>query len=188
VLRNGSNRKEKLAPLQILSWVWLFAIAAGLLGFASSANAAITLDNTANGTGGGSFLSFNHTIGAGPNRLLVVSVAVDAGLPNSDVITMTYNGIPMTQAIEHWAPPTGAVTSTEIWYLLDANLPPPGLYPIDITTSGSASEIRAGSISVFGAAQQPPEATAFADDLQAGYPALQPFDHHSAFCKRQRQR
>ena len=161
---NGTNRKESVARVNVLGAAWLFAMAAGLLGLASSAEAAIAVDSTNGSTGGGSFLSFSHTVGAGPNRLLVVSVAVDASLPNSDVITMTYNGVSMTQAIEHWAPPSGAVTSTEIWYMLDSDLPLPGSYTIAITTSGNTSEIRAGSVSVFGAAQQGPEATAFADD------------------------
>ena len=158
------NRKKKVARVRVLGVAFLFAMAAGFLGFAASAEAAITIDSTNGSTGGGSFLSFSHTIGAGPNRLLVVSVAVDASLPNSDVIAMTYNGVSMTQAIEHWAPPTGSVTSTEIWYMLDSDLPLAGSYTIAITTSGNTSEIRAGSVSVFGAAQQGPEATAFADD------------------------
>ena len=165
---NRADRENKRAAhVNLLGAACLVGITAGFLMLTASADAAIAPDSTGGSTGGGSFLSFSHTIGAGPNRLLVVSVAIDASLPNSDVSVMTYNGVSMTEAIENWEPPTGSVTSTEIWYMLDSDLPVTGSYTIAITASGNTSEIRAGSISVFGAAQRPPEATAFADDNTA---------------------
>jgi hypothetical protein len=139
-----------------------------------SAGGGITYDNaSSDNSSGDSTLTFNHTIGSGCNRLLVVCIAAEDDSPDADVVTVTYNGVAMTPAVQH-SPSTISQMQTEIWYMLDASLPAAGTYPVFIECpdmSGS-SNIAAGAISVSGAKQQGAEATAVNDDDGNGDSAI----------------
>ena len=63
--------------------------------------------------------------------LLVVCIAVEESTPDSDVVTVTYNGSALTQAVEHRTP-TSTEMNCEIWYMLEADLPAAGTYTVFI--------------------------------------------------------
>jgi hypothetical protein len=129
-----------------------------------SAGGGITFDNASSDNSSGvSDLTFDHTIGSGCNRLLVVCIAAEEDSPDADVVTVTYNGVALTQAVEH-SPSTSTQMQTEIWYMLEANLPAAGTYSVYIECPSLNGNIVAGAISVSGVKQEGPEATAVNDD------------------------
>lgn len=73
--------------------------------------------------------SFNHTIGAGVNRLLVVGVAM-LSVAGSSVSSITFGGVALTK-IRHDASVSGAIR-TELWYLTN---PASGTASIAVTLS-----------------------------------------------------
>jgi hypothetical protein len=94
-----------------------------------------------------------HTIGSGNNRLLVVCY----GQENDNTITsMTYNGVNMTK-IHRESHYSGTYNVTEMWYMLDADMPSSaGTYDVAMTvTAGNGPGIAV--LSFEGVAQQPPE-------------------------------
>ena len=115
-------------------------------------------------------LSWVHTLGAGNNRLLVVGIGVEGTFPTqADVTGVTYNGVALTKAVDHDV----GIQNTEIWYLLEADLPAAGSYTVQVTTAGAPISINAGGISVTGAAQSGPEAANSNDDGQIGSLTIQ---------------
>ena len=80
-----------------------------------------------NKVGSGTTNSWNHTIGSGSNRILMVAVS-----SGSSVTGVTYNGIALTElkSIVYNTPYTFSV-----WYLLN---PPSGTYACTITIGASA--------------------------------------------------
>ncbi|MFQ5553113.1 MAG: DUF2341 domain-containing protein [Thermoplasmata archaeon] len=127
---------------------------------------SIVLDTVSSDNTTSSPLTFSHTIGGGSHRLLVVLIGVEAPLGNSSISDVAYDGVSMTLAVQNL---TGTTYDqrTAVYYLFDADLPPAGTYTVSVTAS-LAENIQAGAISVTGAAQQAPEATANSGDGQAG--------------------
>jgi hypothetical protein len=135
-----------------------------------SAGGGITYDNASSDSSSGvSDLTFDHTIGSGCDRLLVVCIAAEEDSPGADVVTVTYNGVALTQAVEH-SPAGSTQMQTEIWYMLESSLPAAGTYSVYIECPGmsGSANIAAGATSVIGVKQQAPEATAVNDDGGAG--------------------
>jgi hypothetical protein len=91
------------------------------------------------GTGTTSPLSFSHTLVAGSNRLVVVSVGIENGA-NYDVTSVTYGGNTMIKAVDGATGTTGFIMLVEIWYILEANLPSNGAQTVVITGSGTETE------------------------------------------------
>ncbi len=138
-----------------------------------NAPAAIELDSISGGTNTATPLTFSHTIGSGSNRLLVVSIASEGWAAGSyDVTAVTYDTISLTKAVENTVG-SSAFMNTEIWYLLDADLPSAGTYTVSVAVSGTPQEINAGAVSVTGAAQRAPEAIAASDDNENGAGSIQ---------------
>jgi hypothetical protein len=125
----------------------------------------VVLDATSTGTGadGDSVVTWNHTVGSGANRLLVVAAAAEdwPGTPLA-VQSVTYNGVALTRAISRQIPDFSIGTDiAELWYMLDAQLPSAGTYQVrislaDTTTLGLAG----GALSFTNAKQAAPEDTA----------------------------
>jgi prepilin-type N-terminal cleavage/methylation domain-containing protein len=96
-----------------------------------------------------------HTInsGSGNNRLLVVCYGQEG---NSTITAMTYNGVPLT-SIHREHNPDGAENVTEMWYMLDKDMPAAsGTYNLALTvTGGNGPGIVV--LSFTGVAQQAPE-------------------------------
>jgi prepilin-type N-terminal cleavage/methylation domain-containing protein len=131
---------------------------------------SISFDAASSSYSTASPLSWSHAIDSGSNRLLVVSIGVEGSFPtDSDVTGVTYDGVTLTKAVDHYV----GIQNTEIWYLLEAGLPAAGSYTLQVTIAGNPTSINAGAISVSGAAQSSPEATASNDDGQSGSSTIQ---------------
>jgi hypothetical protein len=145
---------------------------AAALCVAGMARADMVFDASSQAGATATTINLNHTIGGGADRLLVVCVAVEGTTGNADLTAPpTYDGTAMTKAIDR----TGGTSydmNTEIWYLLDAQLPPAGTYQVTVQAAG-ADDISVIATSVSGAAQQGPEATAGSDDGQTGQSTIQ---------------
>jgi len=116
----------------------------------------------AESTAAGTSLAWDHTLGAGDNRILIVCVGVEdteqADLVISDV---TYNGTAMTHVSgSSGRAGTSFLAWTDIYYLLDAGLPGAGTYQVEVTTVGETADIEAAAISITGGAQEAPETAA----------------------------
>ena len=97
--------------------------AAGLLGLPGLAQAAIQLDSTSSAAtaGASKTLTFDHTIGSGSRRLLVVLVTTQGG--NQDQPdAVTYNGASMLHVATISQGGNPRIWAS-MWYLLDASLP-----------------------------------------------------------------
>lgn len=81
------------------------------------------------------------TIGGENNRILVVGVSVydSTASADADVTDVQFNGVSMTPGPEITAS-AGTHMRTEIWYMLEANLPVAGMYDFDVTTAGVTDE------------------------------------------------
>ncbi len=122
----------------------------------------IAFDNasSAQNSSGTSTLSFSHTIGSDPNRLLVVGLAAeDQSVTDLVVSSVTYNAVPMNPV-----PGSGSTAGsdyrikTDLYYLLDTALPPAGTYTVAVSYAGPIDNINAGAISLGYVARQQPEA------------------------------
>ncbi|MHC4625191.1 MAG: PASTA domain-containing protein, partial [Planctomycetota bacterium] len=102
-------------------------------------------------------LSWQHAIGAGNNRLLVVGLACEDGSePNSAVASVTYNGVSMTEVAGSSVRVDGI--QADLYYLLDANLPSAGNYTVLVTYNGNVDNRVGGAISLENVEQQAAEA------------------------------
>jgi hypothetical protein len=90
-----------------------------------SAAASVTSDKaTVNGYSAmGASVTFNHSVGTGPNRYLVVAVAPAFGTP---VETVTFGGVPLAFIVGRTSP-AGANNGTrvELWGLQNPKAGPP---------------------------------------------------------------
>jgi len=118
----------------------------------------IGTDTSATGTA--LTLSFSHTLVAGSDRLVVVSVGIENG-NTIDVDSVTYGGQTCTKAIDHITGASGFRFLAEIWYILDADLPSDDSQTVAITCSGTVSQLEVnGFCSEYtGVTQGAPEAT-----------------------------
>jgi prepilin-type N-terminal cleavage/methylation domain-containing protein len=121
----------------------------------------ITLDNVSSATPCGSCSSrtFSHSIGSGTNRLLVVGVSIENDPTGPAVSSITYNGQTLTKIDSVEVSSDGTMGRTELWYLLEADLPGSGSYNVVVTLSQSTNELAVGAISLTDVAQQAPEAS-----------------------------
>ena len=142
---------------------WL-RVAAVLLLLPTFAYAAAELDGASAqaSTHSGRSLRWTHTLGGGANRVLVVGVTTVDQQPLAPDATVTFNGIPV-QPVPGGVAVTDddkGVLRTELFYLLDAALPPAGTYEVAVELGRTVSEIGGGSSSLSGLAQAAPEAVA----------------------------
>lgn len=143
------------------SWLRLAAV---LLFLPTFAHAAAEHDGAAAqaSTHSGRSLRWSHTLGGGPNRVLVVGVTTVDNQPLAPLATATFNGTPL-QPVPGGVAVTGddkGVLRTELFYLLDAALPPAGTYEVAVELERTVNEIAGGSSSLSGLAQAAPEAVA----------------------------
>lgn len=119
---------------------------------------AIAHDATSSTTNDGSAsYSFNHTVGAGSNRYLLVFTTEETSNDFAEITGITYNGVALTRATGQTM--TGANEGTiEAWYLLN---PDTGTNSVAVTWNaipGTGSAVIATSYT--GVDQSAPEATA----------------------------
>ena len=102
-------------------------------------------------------VTWNHTVGTGGNRILVVGLALeDSSLSDLVVNSVTYNGVAMSHVPGSDNTVTGYV-KTDLWYLLN---PPTGTYQVLVTFAGKVRSKICGSVSLSNVAQQAPAAVA----------------------------
>jgi hypothetical protein len=108
--------------------------------------------------------AYTHSIGGEADRILIVTVSAYSWVDgNWDVTGVTYDGVPMTKAVEHFIKETPGLdlwTNHEIWYMLEADLPAAGMHLVAVTMGGPSGFAISSATSISGAAQQGPEATA----------------------------
>lgn len=98
-------------------------------------------------------ITWPHTIGAGNNRKLIVGVATEENNTSlsEDVISVTYNGVPLTFATQVRRFESGEAEQVEIWYMDEADLPPSiGTRIVPITTVDTTRTIAFGSVQPVG--------------------------------------
>ncbi|TYO97131.1 putative CxxxxCH...CXXCH cytochrome family protein [Geothermobacter ehrlichii] len=114
---------------------------------------AVTFDAQSNlyQPAGGATMTWQHTIGGGTDRLLLVGVAFDDR--NGETVTsVTYNGIALTQLRADNTATSNA--RTELWYLKDASLPAAGTYDVVVTLStASGKPLYGGALTYSGVDQ-----------------------------------
>ena len=117
-------------------------------------------------------VTWNHTVAAGDNRILIVVWTDDQS--DATVSGITYNSVALTKAV------TGAQdqTITEIWYLLN---PATGSNEISISLNSSSDNYSAGAVDFHGVKQQAPTATANDNDTSTATisVSLTPTDNNS---------
>jgi lysophospholipase L1-like esterase len=124
-------------------------------------DAASSASSSSNGT----TLIWQHTIGNNDNRILVVGVAGEDNDTSSDLVisSVKYDDVNMAlvEGSGEIVSSVGTYMKTELYYLLDANLPLlPGDYNVIVTYSGDVSKRCAGAISLANVEQQAREAVA----------------------------
>ncbi len=116
-----------------------------------------------------SVLGWSHTIGDGNDRVLVVGVvAEDSNSADLVVDSVTYNGI-YTNPVPGSSSAAGGTNlmATELYYMLDGNLPAAGTYTVEVSYTGAVNDITAGAISLFNVRQQAAEVVAAGADPNA---------------------
>ena len=108
----------------------------------AGSGAGINFDVCSSNTATLSPLAFSHTIGGEDDRLLVVGIGIE-GTSSPDVTAVTYNGVALTKAIDVQVGST-TITLSELWYMLETDLPSTGSYMVSISASGSITDIDAG--------------------------------------------
>jgi lysophospholipase L1-like esterase len=112
----------------------------------------------------GNTLSWQHTIGGDSKRILVVGVAGEDDDVNDLVISsVEYNDVNMAlvEGSSETVSSAGYYMKTELYYLLDANLPSSsGSYTITVIYNGDVSARCGGAISMVNVEQQDREAVA----------------------------
>jgi len=126
----------------------------------ASPNSIAKAGTDTSGTGTALTLSFSHTLVAGSDRLVVVSIAIENG-DTIDVSSVTYGGVAMIKAIDWITGTSGFRYLCEIWYILEADLPSDGSNTVLITASGTASSLEHNGYCAeyTGVEQVAPEAT-----------------------------
>ncbi len=106
----------------------------------------------------GTTLGWTHTLEAGTDRMLLVGVGLEGPINQTTVVNVSYGGVNLIRA---GTQASANFQLVEAWYLLDADMPAPGDYQVDVTTSGTEIlEINAGAMTVFGITQGPPASVA----------------------------
>ncbi len=139
--RGGARRRTSRLAVPVL--LALLAILA-----ARPAVGAILVDSVSSAQGNATTnLTWSHTVGAGPDRALVVGVSNSS---NSQVRRVTYGGTPLTLIVSRVG--GGGNTRVSLWILV---APPSGPADVAVTLNG-AEDIAAGAVSFTGVEQGTP--------------------------------
>jgi Glycosyl hydrolases family 28/MBG domain (YGX type)/Divergent InlB B-repeat domain/Bacterial Ig domain len=153
---------------------------------ANFVNSTITQDavsHAASTATAASTLSWTHILGSGGSRAVVIAVGETDSIASPDanavVSSVTFNGVyatPIPNSTIFGG--TSGMVQTQLFYLLESELPHAGTYTIQVNLVGSIAGISAGAVSLIGVSQGPPEAvvtarnTSGADLLSASITTL----------------
>lgn len=127
---------------------------------ASAGETFITYDTaagTASGTGNAASLTFSHNLNAGTNRMIVIAIGIENSGAMS-VNTVTFGGQPAIRAVNITTGVTGFLAVSELWYVLESNLPADGAQQVVINATGipSALELNGAAFTLTNVAQTTP--------------------------------
>jgi len=121
------------------------------------------VSHSASTTATASSLSWQHTLGAGSSRAVVIAVGEADSVASPDqyatVTSVLFNGVyatPVPNSIVYGG--TSGMVQSQLFYILESELPAAGTYTIQVNLAGSIAGISAGAVSFFGVSQGPPEA------------------------------
>jgi len=129
---------------------------------------AVTFDAVASGGGfPPSVNNINHSlgVGSGNDRIVLVGIVVIGNAPHT-FSTITYNSVTMNAYTQLTAPIFGRITSMNVFYLLDADLPgASGSYTLSYQTAGGPYDSRCVVLSYTGVDQSvdPPDTASSAN-------------------------
>jgi hypothetical protein len=113
----------------------------------------------------GSSVTWQHPIGTGNNRMLVVTVGgEDTSAAALASITVTYNGVAMTKATGTTVTAVGRTDISQIWYMYENSLPAAGSYNVVVSATSVVAGIDAGAMSFFNVVQGAPDAAVSVQD------------------------
>ena len=117
----------------------------------------------------GNSLSWTHTC-SGTNRVLLVGVAVGADPTTGLTLSVTYNGVAMTQAaLEYTGDDTNG--NAQLFYLVN---PATGPNTVQVTVTGGSGDLEAGSVSFTNVNQSAPiRNTALTNSPGSANPSIQ---------------
>jgi uncharacterized repeat protein (TIGR02543 family) len=148
----GARNVLLVKPFDLLAAVFFLLLL--LLCAAQPASAAITFDSSSSSAVavGARSITWRHTIGGGPDRALVVSVAIDDFIIfNGDIATVKFNNVVMHAAPNSHAVSQGLrILETQIFYLTGDELPPAGSYEISVSFTRKVDVAAGGAVSLFG--------------------------------------
>jgi len=144
--RRGPSRAPGVRSGLLVAGVALLLLPAGALGQVQFVNAS-----SGASAGTTTSFSFQHTVNAGTDRVLIVGGAIRAGAPVA-FTSVTYNGIALT--------PIQGVTGAddvraELWYLIN---PPIGTFNVTLTASANRN-LAGGAMTFTGVHQTTPVGT-----------------------------
>jgi hypothetical protein len=139
-----------------LGEVWSFTTAAAAADI--EFDAVSSNSSNVNGT----TLSWSHTIGSGDDRILIVGISgEDSSSSDLSISSVKYNNVSMSLVTGSSATAgTSTLIKTELYYMLETDLPSSGAYTATVTYSGSVSSRTGGAISLVNVEQQAAEAVA----------------------------
>ena len=134
---------------------------------ATFVNSTITEDAVSHAASSGpaGTLSWTHALGSGGSRAVVIAVGEADSVASPDqyavVTSVTFNGVyatPIPNSTVYGG--TSGMVQTQLFYLLEPELPAAGTYTIQVNLAGSIAGVSAGAVSLIGVNQGPPEAVA----------------------------
>jgi pectate lyase len=148
--------------LACAAWWALAGIMLALWPASASASAGFDAARASASKSSGRSLSWTHDLGPGSKRIVVVGVTIEDNQDRDPGVTVTFNGVSMLPV------PGGLAVAgdghgflrTQLFYLLDASLPPAGSFPVAVRLAQTVHEIGGASVSLVGLPQAPPEAVA----------------------------
>ncbi len=121
--------------------------------------------NTASGSTGNTTLTINHELLAGQSRIVVVGISVEDSQGVGRTTSITYGGLPMHAIAGSLSTTVSGGTSiiTELYYLLESELPGTGNTTLSITHNGN--DISAGVTLLGGVQQSTPDTVSISSAL-----------------------
>ncbi len=122
--------------------------------------ASVTVGSSSQQSGGAGILNFNHQLTTGDNRTVVVGVSLEAKGYIARTANITYGGVTMHAIPNSFAflKPGSTSISSELFYLIDTELPSTGGHAIQV--AHNATNISVGAVLLKGVVQGSPEAVA----------------------------
>jgi hypothetical protein len=146
----------------------IYAITGGFAGAATPVQDAVSGTSVV-GSSPGTTLSWNHTVAAGSNRLLIVKIAFRLGSNSATAVSaLTYGGVPLTFLGQAKSAATNSVR-VEYWYLV---APAVGTASVAVTWTGGPYGRVGSATSYTGCSQVTPLGAVASNFASTNHPSL----------------